>query len=91
MDPRRFMPLSDRSKQARNRDLPGRLRVWSLHSRGAVAGRLAHHPDEHCPKRPVLLTIDQQFGEGAISGSSTSRSGAFGVGSIKDVESSSGG
>ena len=23
------------------------------------------HPDEHCPKRPVLLAVDQQLDEGA--------------------------
>jgi hypothetical protein len=26
---------------------------------------LAQHPDEHRPERPVLLAVNQQFGEGA--------------------------
>ena len=26
---------------------------------------LPQHPDEHRPKRPVLLAVDQEFGEGA--------------------------
>jgi hypothetical protein len=26
---------------------------------------LPQHPDEHRPKRPVVLAIDQEFGEGA--------------------------
>jgi hypothetical protein len=28
---------------------------------------LAQHPNEHCPKRPVLLAVDQEFGEGTSS------------------------
>jgi hypothetical protein len=24
---------------------------------------LSQHPDEHCPKRPVLLAVDQELGE----------------------------
>ena len=27
--------------------------------------RLPQHADQHRPKRPILLTVDQQFGEGA--------------------------
>jgi hypothetical protein len=26
---------------------------------------LSQHPDEHRPKRPILLAVDQEFGEGA--------------------------
>ena len=22
------------------------------------------HPDQHCPQRPILLAVDQEFGEG---------------------------
>jgi hypothetical protein len=29
---------------------------------------LPQHPDEHRAERPVLLAVDQQFGEGAVSG-----------------------
>ena len=27
--------------------------------------RFAQHPDEHRPKRPILLAVDQELGEGA--------------------------
>ena len=30
----------------------------------SLAVRLAEHPDEHRPERPVLLAVDQQLGEG---------------------------
>jgi hypothetical protein len=32
------------------------------------SARLAPHPDEHRPVRPVLLAVDQQLGEGPLSG-----------------------
>ena len=33
-------------------------------SRCALAVRLPKHPDEHRPKRPILLAVDQELGEG---------------------------
>ena len=37
----------------------------------------SQHPDQHCPERPVLLPVDQQFGEGTTLrvGPRTLRSG----------------
>jgi hypothetical protein len=29
---------------------------------------LPQHPDEHRPKRPILLTVDEELGEGRLSG-----------------------
>jgi hypothetical protein len=29
---------------------------------------LPQHPDEHGSERPILLAVDQQLGEGALSG-----------------------
>jgi len=28
---------------------------------------LPQHPDDHRPERPILLAVDQQFGEGAFA------------------------
>jgi len=41
---------------------PERLR-WSEESQSSVA--LPQHADQHIPKRPVLLAVHQQLGEGA--------------------------
>ena len=37
-------------------------------SLGTRALGLPQHPLEHRPERPILLTVDQQFGEGACLG-----------------------
>jgi hypothetical protein len=29
---------------------------------------LPQHPDQHRPKGPVLLAVDQEFGEGSVLG-----------------------
>jgi hypothetical protein len=29
---------------------------------------ISQHPDQHRPERPVLLAVDQQFGEGTALG-----------------------
>jgi hypothetical protein len=36
---------------------PAQVASWS-------AVRLPEHPHEHRPERPILLAVDQQFGEG---------------------------
>jgi hypothetical protein len=44
------------------------LHDTSCHVRVSVEGlavRLPQHPDQHPPKRPILLAVDQEFGEGA--------------------------
>jgi hypothetical protein len=33
----------------------------------AIAFVLPQHPDEHRPKRPILLAVDQELGEGATA------------------------
>ena len=40
---------------------------WVLPSNSVPATSLTQHPDEHRPKGPVLLAVDQQLGEGAAS------------------------
>ena len=43
-----------------------RCAQWPGYQRLAVA--LPQHPDEHRPKRPILLAVDKQFGEGTCLG-----------------------
>ena len=50
---------------------------------------LPQHPDEHRPKRPVLLAVDQQLGEGAalwVAPELADPVGALEVGEHEDVE-----
>jgi hypothetical protein len=47
---------------------------------------LSQHPDQHRPERPVLLTVDQELGEGAglrVPPVAADRVGAFEVGSMR--------
>ena len=39
----------------------------SFHPKWVPATGLTQHPDEHRPKGPVLLAVDQQLGEGRDS------------------------
>jgi hypothetical protein len=48
---------------------------------GHPSGRLAAHPDEHRPKGPVLLAVDQELGEGPRRG--IPPLGADGVGPVE--------
>jgi hypothetical protein len=41
------------------------LGATGVTSRAIAMLHLPQHPDEHRPKRPVVLAIDQEFGEGA--------------------------
>jgi hypothetical protein len=41
-----------------------------------VALHLPQHPDQHRPERPILLAVDQQFGEGPAAGNSRTRRSA---------------
>ena len=50
---------------------------------------LPQHPDEHRPKRPILLAVDQQLGEGAalrVAPELADPVGAIEVGEHEDVE-----
>jgi hypothetical protein len=50
---------------------------------------LAQHPDEHCPKHPILLAVDQEFGEGPALRVAPERADPLGplkVGEHEDVE-----
>jgi hypothetical protein len=47
------------------------------------------HPDQHRPKRPVLLAVDQEFGEGAtlrVAPELSDPVGPLEVGERQDVE-----
>jgi hypothetical protein len=51
--------------------------------------RLPQHPDEHRPQCPVLLTVDQQFGEGAalrVAPELSDSIGSLEVGERQDAE-----
>jgi hypothetical protein len=50
---------------------------------------LAQHADEHRPKRPILLAVDQEFGEGAtlrVAPELSDPVGSLEVGQHEDVE-----
>jgi hypothetical protein len=53
-----FLAISDRR-------LAVRLALPVGFPAGTRAPGLAQHPDQHRPQRPVLLAVDQKFGEGA--------------------------
>ena len=40
-------------------------RVTGLSAEDSLMLSLPQHPDQHRPKRPVLLAVNQEFGEGA--------------------------
>ena len=55
----------------------------------AFAVTLPQHPDEHRPKRPVLLAVDQELGEGAALWMAPELSdpvGSLEVGEHEDME-----
>jgi hypothetical protein len=54
-----------------------------------LAVDLAEHPDEHRPERPILLAVDQEFGEGAtlrVAPELADPVGPLEVGEHQDVE-----
>jgi len=56
---------------------------------GPGSARLPQHPDEHRPERPVLLAVDQEFGEGAggvVPSIGADRVRSIKVGEAEDVE-----
>jgi hypothetical protein len=50
------------------------------------AVRLPQHPDQHRPKDPVLLAVDQQLGEGACLGVSPELSDPVGSLEVREHE-----
>jgi hypothetical protein len=61
---------------------------------GCLVLGFPQHPDEHCPKRPVFLAVDQELGEGAALGKGPELADSFGaleVGQHQDVEQLSAG
>jgi len=51
--------------------------------------KLSQHADEYRPQRPILLAVDQQFGEGTALGVApelTDPVGSLKVGEHQDVE-----
>jgi len=54
-----------------------------------LAVGLPQHPDEHRPERPILLAVDEEFGEGAalrVAPELTDPVGPLEVGEHQDVE-----
>jgi hypothetical protein len=54
-----------------------------------LALSLPQHPDEHRPERPILLAVDQEFGEGPrlrVPPELSDPVGAVEVGEHEDVE-----
>jgi hypothetical protein len=46
----------------------GRERKKAVLGGLSVRADIPQHPDQHRSERPVLLAVDQEFGEGAIVG-----------------------
>jgi hypothetical protein len=62
---------------------------WLQALGSSLAVSLHKHPDEHRPKGPVLLAVDQEFGEGAtlrVAPELTDPVGSLEVGEHEDVE-----